>query len=73
MTDPLPAIVFVIALLTFATVATYWRQLGSIAADVAILPFVALGWLIGAGLYAIEMAYYAIMSGYERGRKKDQL
>jgi hypothetical protein len=73
MTDLLPAIAFVIALLTFATVATYWRQLGSIAADAAILPFVAIGWLIGAGLHAIELAYYAIMAGYERGRGKDQL
>jgi len=71
MTDPLPAIAFLISLLALATIATYWRQLSSIAADAAILPFVAIGWLIGAGLYAIEMAYYAIMAGYERGRKID--
>jgi hypothetical protein len=76
MTDLLIAIGVPAAILAPIAAWLTWvhrRRLVALAADVALFPFVALGWLIGAGLYAIEMAYYAIMSGYERGRKKDQL
>jgi hypothetical protein len=38
------------------------------ATDAALLPFAALGWLVGAVVYATELAYYAIMTGYENGR-----
>ena len=72
MTDLLP-IAAILAPIAAWLMWVHRRRLVALAADTAILPFVAIGWLIGAGLHAIELAYYAIMAGYERGRGKDQL
>ena len=42
------------------------------ATDAALLPFLAIGWLIGATIYAAELMYYAIITGYEQGRGKEE-
>ena len=51
-----------------------WRLLPRAASRLAgwawVLPFAALGWLVGVGVYAARSAWEAVRQGYWAGRKK---
>jgi hypothetical protein len=73
MIEAVAIIIITVVTLTIATARASKWPVRQWAIDAALFPFLAIGWLAGAIIYSAEMAYYAIITGYEWGRGRENL